>query len=291
MALLGIDIGGTSTKIALVSTAGDVLESVAVPTRGGPREFVASLANALAHVGPVDAIGVAVAGLIDDARLVMKFNPNIDWLQGFPLRDALHDAFRRPVVLDNDSNAAAWGEYLCGGGQGARRLLCLTIGTGVGGAMVAGGAIYRLSHQGAGDMGHVLVMPDGPRCSAGCAGCAEALISAPAVEDRALAAFGHTMPVRDLLVAAQTGDPRARSVLAETGDYLGRAVASLSPIFYPDRVLIAGGLAEAGELLLGPAEESFRSRAGRFYQQNVELRRAALGWQAGVVGAALLART
>lgn len=287
---LGIDIGGTTTKIAVVDSGGAVVRSSSVPTVGGPNEFVDALVCALSDLSNIDAIGVAVAGLMDDARTVMTFNPNIAWLQGYPLRDALQRAFRRPVILDTDSNAAAWGEYRFGAGRGARRLLCLTLGTGVGGAMVADGAIYRLSHQGAGDVGHVLVQTDGPRCTAGCAGCAEAMISAPAVEDRAGGVFGYAITVRDLIAAARANEERAQAVLRETGRYLGLAVASLAPIFYPDRVVIAGGLAEAGDLLMASAEENFRIHAGAFYQENVELRRAALGWQAGVVGAASLAR-
>lgn len=290
MPLLGIDIGGTSTKLALVDASGAVLATASVPTRGGPQEFIDSLVKALPRTGAVEAIGVAVAGLINDNRSAMIFNPNIAWLQGFPLRTWLQDALGQSVVLDNDSNAAAWGEYRCGAGQGAARLLCLTLGTGVGGALIAEGAVYRLAHQGAGDIGHVLVRPGGPRCSAGCAGCAEALISAPAVEARAQAEFERPITIPSLIAAARAGEPRARQVLAETGDYLGRAVSSLSPIFYPSRILIAGGLAEAGDLLLASADASFRAHAGSFYQRDVELGRATLGWQAGVIGAALLAR-
>jgi glucokinase len=279
---LGIDVGGTNTKLALVDSAGRACRTALVPTIGGPERFSAALTQAALTLIATDSVpsaGLAIAGLIDEARTLMTFNPNIPWLEGYPLRAALTDSLRVPVTLDTDSNAAALGEYTHGAGKGARRLLCLTIGTGVGGAFLIEGSPCRFAHQGIGDPGHIIVAPGGRRCSAGCSGCAEAMISAPALEARAGA------PLRDILF-----DPRHRVVIEEAGRYLGLACASLAALLFPDRIVIAGGVAEAGSVLLVPAVRTFLEHSGAFYREGTELRMAELGAQAGVIGAAVLAR-
>jgi len=279
---LGIDVGGTNTKLALVDSTGRALRTALVPTIGGAERFNDALTQtAITLIGSdaVPSAGLAIAGLIDDARTLMTFNPNIPWLEGYPLRAALSSSLRMPVALDTDSNAAALGEYTHGAGQGARRLLCLTIGTGVGGAFLIGGSPCRLAHQGIGDPGHVIVAPGGVRCSAGCSGCVEAMISAPALEARA------GVPWRQIL-----SDPVHRSVIEEAGRYLGLACASLAALLFPGRVVIAGGVAEAGDALLTPALRTFFAHSGAFYREGTELRIAELGSQAGVIGAAVFAR-
>ncbi|MEO8660165.1 MAG: ROK family protein [Bryobacteraceae bacterium] len=279
---LGIDVGGTNTKLAVVDSTGRALRTAVVPTTGNAERFNAALTQAaltLIDRDPVQSAGLAMAGLVDDARTLMTFNPNIPWLEGYPLRSALTDSLRIPVTLDTDSNAAALGEYTHGAGKGARRLLCLTIGTGVGGAFLIEGSPCRLAHQGIGDPGHVIVAPDGPRCSAGCSGCAEAMISAPALEARA------GVPLREIL-----SSPRHHAVVEEAGRYLGLACASLAALLFPDRIVIAGGVAAAGSALLAPAVRTFIAHSGAYYREGVELRIAELGSQAGVIGAAVVAR-
>lgn len=168
--------------------------------------------------------------------------------------------------------------------------------------MIADGSLLRFSYQGIGDPGHVILMPDGPACSAGCRGCAEALLAASAVEQRAETAAKARrdstlavileqkgkLQVPDLVEAAREGDAVAMAVWAETGQWLGRAMASLAAIFMPDCIAIGGGLAEAGACLLEPAERAFRSSTGRFYQERVTVRPAQLGWRAAAIGAAAL---
>lgn len=253
---LGIDIGGTTTKIAVVSEAGEVLTSHSIPTdlRAGAGAFLDRIA---ADVGEASCVGVSVAGFVNDEQTRMIYNPNLPALEDYPLKEAFEARLGIPVTLDADSNCACYGEYRAGTGAGSRRFLCLVLGTGAGGGMMVDGRIVRLAHGGLGDLGHVIVQPDGPACSAGCRGCLEAMVQANA-------------------------EPLGR--------YVGIALATHAAILFPDRIAIGGGRAEAGDALLKPAEEAFRSTAGRFYQEGVTMHKARLGWQAPVVGAALQSR-
>jgi glucokinase len=252
---LGIDIGGTNTKTATVSEAGEVLESSSIPTdlSGGVDAFLDRVA---AGIGEAAAIGVSVAGFVNAERSRMIYNSNLPGLENYPLKEALEARLGRPVTLDADSNSACFGEYRVGAGIGSRRFLCLVLGTGAGGGMIVDGEIVRLAHEGLGDLGHVIVQPDGPLCSAGCRGCLEAMVQAGA-------------------------EPLGR--------YLGLALATYAAVLFPDRIAIGGGRSEAGDALLKPAEEAFRSATGPFYREGVTIHKARLGWKASVVGAALQA--
>lgn len=299
---LGIDIGGTSTKIGVVMPGGMVKSVDSIPTQGDADAFferVLSTAERLraAENVKIAGVGVSVAGFLDESRTTMTFNPNIPWLERVPLQQALRERFRLPVLLEVDSNAAALAEYDYGAGRGARRMLCLCVGTGLGGAMVVDGALVRLAHQCIGDPGHVLVLPDGPECSAGCRGCAEALVSVPAIVERACSALAserrsvlpgppYRPSVKEIIEAGCQGDALARAILGETGQWLGAAIGSLAAIFCPDRVVVAGGVAEAGSMLLQPAKERFYSQTGQGYHAGVKVCKASLGWQASMVGAA-----
>jgi glucokinase len=197
--------------------------------------------------------GVAVAGFIDHERSRMIYNPNLRPLEHYQLRAAFEARLGVPVTLDADSNAACFAEYRAGAGIGSKRFLCVVLGTGAGAGFMLDGQIVRLSYGGLGDLGHVIVDPDGPLCSAGCRGCLESVVDSPP------------------------------EVL---GRYLGIALASHATILFPDRIVIGGGRAEAGEALLKPARETFYATAGRFASNGVIIEKARLGWLAPAVGAA-----
>jgi glucokinase len=262
---LGIDIGGTTTKIALVDAAGHVRDMGTAETlvAGDPRQFIARLiAYTRTLLDPqIRSVGVAVAGFLDHRRDRLVYNPNLAALEQFPLQQTLADSFGLPVMLEVDSNAACLAEYRFGAGRGSRRFLTLTAGTGLGGGMVIDGEILRFAYECLGDVGHVIVAPGGPLCSCGGRGCAE------------------------VMVCGRGRDPEA---LADAGRYLGIALASLTAIFFPDRIAIGGGVAEAGEVLLAPARESFRAIAGRLAQDRVEIVAGELGAKATVIGAAIV---
>jgi glucokinase len=300
--VLAIDIGGTLTKIAIIGPDGLVKLLDSIPTRGNADTFLdEAFKTATRLQGQSDAeltgIGIAIAAPLNSTRSAALFSANISWLEDVPILRAFEERFQLPVLLEIDSNAAALAEYYYGAGRGARRLLCLCIGTGLGGAMLVDGAIVRLTHEGIGDPGHILLSPDGPRCSAGCRGCAEALVSVPAVLERVrsalargcnspLGALADCLDIRQIIAAGHHGDELARQVLDETGVWLGSAIASLAAVLCPDRVVIVGGISDAGRMVLESAEKRFRSQTAEPYNTRLELCNAHLGWRAGVIGAA-----
>lgn len=307
---IGADIGGTSTKLALVSNDGEILSIQSITTDGGKdpdnliERMFAETENLIAIAQnksiKVEGIGISIAGFIDPGRTRLEFNPNLPAFESYPITQAFTNRFDLPVALEVDSNCATLGELWFGSGKASKRFICLAIGTGLGGGMTIDGELVRFTYECMGDMGHVIVQPGGPSCSVGCKGCAEALVSAPGIVKRAeLALPSHTssslnkafnemgeLDAREIIEAAHQGDSLAVTVLNDTGYWLGLTLASLSAIFLPDRIALAGGVSEAGEVLLRPTEAAFRSNAGLFYQENVTICKARLGWQATVLGAA-----
>ena len=282
---LGVDIGGTNTKVALVSDTGEV--SAIENFRTG-RDFASLITNIREAAvrcrgsASIEGAGVAVAGFINPARDRLSYNPNLDWLVGFPLRDAIADALGSAVTLEVDSNASCLGEYRFGAGRGSARFLCLVSGTGLGVGMIIDGALVRFMGECIGDAGHVVVDANGPECPCGGRGCAEAMVSERTIVQNAQS--GATL--RDVMANARQGNAGAIAALAAAGRALGVAMASLAQIFFPDRIALAGGLAEAEDLVLPAAEAEFRRTVNAEARAQVEVVKAALGWRATVIGAA-----
>ncbi len=272
--------------MGLVGPSGEVVaeESTRTPTAGAPEALLAAIAEGAAGLGRAAAqpslVGVSVAGFVDRDRSCMIYNPNLPLLAGFPLRQALADRLGLPCFLDVDSNAAALAEHRFGNGQGSKRFLCLAIGTGVGGGVVVGGELLRYCGGCAGDLGHVVVDPRGPGCPCGGTGCLEAVASAPRLE----ALTGST--AREAIRAALAGDEACRAALAEMGGWIGVGLCTYVSLFDLDRIVIGGGVSAAGDLLLDPARAHFARHAPRYFRRDVSIELAALGPQAGVVGAA-----
>jgi glucokinase len=268
--------------MASVSPDGSIRHLRTIHTHGPAERLVDAIASQVDRTGAAGA-GISVAGFIDDARSAMVFNPNLSWLESFPLREALANRLGLHAVLEADSNAACLAESRFGAGRAVRRFVCLTLGTGVGGAMVVDGGIVRLAHGGLGDIGHVAVEPLGRSCSAGCRGCAEAMISAAAIRQR----YGRGKGVREIIDSARAGEEHAIQVLTETGRLLGVALASMVVMLLPDTIALAGGTSEAGRLLIGPAQSHLARLVGPYYRRGLRIRKAALGWKASLVGAAI----
>ncbi len=296
--ILCVDIGGTSTKVAVLDAAGAIRNLDSIPTRPHAETYFCSLTGliertreaALVEQGraPVQ-MGVAVAGFLDAGRSHLVYNSNLAWLEGFPLRERLSDKFPELAIeLEVDSNAATMAEYQLGSGRGSSRFLCLAAGTGLGVGMAVNGVPLRFAYGCLGDIGHVIVLRDGPLCTCGGKGCAEILVSAPflAEQYRQMTAKESETTLRDVILNAQAGDLAAVDVLKRAGEWLGLAVASMANIFFPDHIAIAGGLSAADELVLGPAEKVFRESACLLARSNATLTRATLGSMATLIGAA-----
>ena len=287
MHAIGIDIGGTGIKAGVVDRGGTLAAHAAAPTPAGvdPQALLALLDRMLRPMlerGPVSGIGVSIAGFLDRGREAMSYNPNLPALSGFPLRASLARATGLPVALEVDSNAGGLAEHRFGAGQGARRLLFVTVGTGVGAAVLVDGEPLRVTGECIGDPGHVIVEPseDGRRCACGARGCAEAMIGRETLE----AMSG--LPARELVERGRAGDAAALAVFRQAGRYLGIALASLAHIFQPDRIVIGGGVATVGEPLLGPARAAFLDIASPTFSEGVDVVGARFSGHEGVIGAA-----
>ena len=288
-----IDIGGSGTKIGVVAEDGTIVRRRTISTSadGQPMPLVDAIASSLRLIldaratqrNPVSGIGVSVAGFLDDEHSAMVHNANLPALRGFPLRRALEERLSLDCHLEVDWNAAVVAEYRHGAGRGSARLLGVTVGTGLGGGVIIDGKLLRYTGECAGDLGHIIVDPKGRLCTCGARGCLEAMVNSVALSERA-----RGRKVREIVNSGRQGDKRARKALAETGWWLGLGFASLSPVFAPDRIVVGGGIAAAGELLLESVRASYRTHARPEFRETTALVGSSFdGWE-GMIGAASL---
>ena len=305
---VGLDIGGTKIAGGVVTGGGRVLDRTRVPTP--PDDEAATLAALFAvvddllvrHPG-VEAIGLGAAGLVERPGGIARWAPHNTYRR-MELRRLLHERTGLPTSVDNDANAAAWAEARFGAGAGADDLVLVTVGTGIGGGLVLDGRLYHGEHGFAGELGHLIVDPDGDRCACGNRGCLEAMASGstlgrlgreaaasdPAGRLATLAGGPGLVTGEVVFAAASEGDKVALALFERVGHWLGVGIASLVTIFDPDLVVVGGGVAAAGELLLAPARASFeRYVHARDHRDLPPVVPARLGADAGLVGAATLA--
>jgi glucokinase len=301
---IGVDIGGTKVLAAVVDTAGRVLdtETTSTPGPGAGMELATPLevedaltdvVTALVQRHGRSSVGIAAAGFVDASGERVRFAPHLPW-RDEPLAARLTHRLRGRVVeqvlVDNDANAALWAETRFGVARDTRDVVMLTLGTGIGGALLVGGSLHRGRNGMAGEFGHMQVVPDGRDCECGNRGCWEQYCSGRALA-RAAAAAGCTLSGPDLTAAAQQGDPAAAAAYAEVGRWLGIGAANVAAAFDPEMIVVGGGVSAADELLLAPAREALTaSLVGGGHREMPELVSAALGPLAGVVGVADLAR-
>jgi glucokinase len=293
---LGLDLGATNLKWAVVEHAGDTWSTLAhgqVPTRlvADPDAVPASVTSQLAEMaatviaewGPVASVGVGVPGLYDPATGCIRFLPNVPgpWA-GHPVGDAVAAAACAPVFLINDARAFGLAELRLGAGRGASSMVGLTLGTGVGGVVAIDGRVHQ-GHDGTGgELGHQTIDPDGPWCGCGNRGCVEAYARA----DLLSAACGTATP-EEAVLAARAGDAQALAGLADVGRYLGIGIANMVTVITPDRIVLGGGVAAAGELLFAPIRAEIARRVTTTSVDDVTIVAAELGTLAGAIGAAV----
>lgn len=295
--VIGIDVGGTKIAAAVVTPTGAILDAVQEPTRAqeGPEALMArliALAARLRERHPqVRAIGLASAGQIDHrSGTVIYANENLPGWTGMPIAERMRPALGLPVYVDNDVHAAALGEAHWGAGRDSLVLLVAAVGTGIGGAIVLDGRLFRGAAGSAGELGHIPVTEGGPRCACGNLGCLEVYASGPRIAAAYGAAVGMAVEdLRQVVAAAEGGDPRARAVFDEAGRVLGRALAGIVNVLAPDRLVVGGGVAAVGNLLFEPLQHSINAHLLPPNRARLAVRPAALGAQAGMLGAALLA--
>ncbi|CAA9327907.1 MAG: Glucokinase [uncultured Frankineae bacterium] len=311
MLTIGVDVGGTKVAAGLVDEAGTLLRRTRRPTPSASpddvEDVIAACVTELCAGVEVEAVGIGAAGFVTADRSTVLLSPNLSW-RDEPLRDGVAERVGLPVVVENDANAAAWGEYRFGAGRGEQFLVVVTVGTGIGGGVVIDGALHRGRHGLGAEFGHMQVVRGGRRCGCGQDGCWEQYCSGRALlhEAREIAGVQREYGRRllelgggrpegieaiEVTQAAREGDPAALACFAEVGGWLGQGLADLAAVLDPGAFVIGGGVSDAGDLLLEPTRRAFVERlTGTGERPVADVRRAELGNDAGLVGAADLAR-
>ena len=310
MHAIGIDIGGTKIAGALVDAQGQIVLEERVPSPAGDPEAmvdaVVGLIERLSANHEVIGAGVAAAGFIDADQSTIIYAPNISW-RNEPFKAKLEAKLNIPVIIENDANAAGWAEYRYGAGRGFKHMIMLTIGTGVGGAVITDSHMLRGGFGIAGELGHLRVVPDGLLCGCGQNGCLESYASGTALLRTARELAASNSPEGDRLreieaeagqltglevyKAILEGDKGALRLLSELGSWLGQAIGSLVAVLDPEVVVIGGGVSAAGDLLLNPIREAYLAHLpARGYRPELKITTAEFVNDAGVVGAADLVR-
>ena len=311
---IGIDVGGTNVKIALVDDNGKSIYSNSVPTyaKMGYEYTVNNIKQAIKDLmketnttpSDIEGIGFDFPGQVDCKTGVVKLAPNIPGWVNVPIAQMIEDEFHIPTRIDNDVRCAALGELKFGAGRGCENFICITVGTGIGSGIVINGKVVRGATNAAGELGHIkLQMNGGPICGCGDTGCLEAFASGPAIvamaqeyikggkstkfREMAAAEGGEITPYM-VAKAAEEGDPVAKRIFEIVGEYIGIGLTSVINLLNPERVIIGGGVAESGELLLGPIRKTIKERAMVVAGNAVEIVPAQLGNSAGVIGASML---
>jgi glucokinase len=309
---IGIDVGGTKVLGGVVTESGEILTTARrdTPREGGRAltQAIADVANELSREFQVESIGVSAAGFISSDRQTILATPNIAGWNGVNLDKELTEILGKRIVLENDANAAAWGEFKFGAGRGRKDLMLLTLGTGVGGGLILDGALFRGAFGIGAELGHLRIVPDGHLCGCGMRGCLEQYASGSALLRHAREAISASPDIaRNLLSrgdgtldglrgqhiteAAREGDPVALAAFNTLASYLGAGIASLCAVIDPSCIVLGGGVIDAGELFLGPTREAaLRLIPFSGKHPYPEIVPAELGNSAGLVGVADLSR-
>ena len=289
--VIGVDVGGTKILAGVVGRDGTVVTHREHQT---PVESLDALLDGLEAAvrelldESVVAVGFGIPSQIDQRAGIALGSVNIP-LAGVPFRDVMHERLGLPVGIDNDANAAAIAEWMAGAGRGTSDMVMLTLGTGVGGGLILGGKPYRGSIGAGAEIGHIVIVHDGAPCACGGYGHLESYVSGKAADEVAREAFGPAADAHRLVRLANEGDPLAVELVTEIGRKLGSGIAGLINIFNPELVVIGGGFAAAGELLLAPAREVIEREVLTTLQSSTRVVRAELGTAAGMIGAAMVA--
>ena len=308
---IGVDVGGTKIAAGVVDDAGAILATTRRETAAtDPVLLEEQIQDAVAELlvsHKAVAVGVAAAGFVNATTGVVLFAPNLAW-RDEPLGRDLQERLGLPVTVENDANAAAWGEYRFGAASHVDDMVLVTVGTGLGGGIVSAGMLLRGAGGLGGELGHVRVVPNGIRCGCGNRGCWEQYASGSALEREAreLATSGSlyaarllelcndqptTLRGRMVTQAAHEGDQASIELLADLGRWLGEGMASMAAVLDPSAFVVGGGVVEAGALLIEPARTALRRNLpARGHRPDIEVQAATLGNDAGIIGAADLAR-
>lgn len=309
---IGFDLGGTNMGASLVSLEGKIIHTSECPTLSHePAEnIIGRIKNLIKDCFEygkennleVISVGIGCPGLIDSNTGVVRFSPNIPSWNNVEIGKILSEEFHVPVSIDNDVRVAALGEYAFGAGRNYKNILCITVGTGVGGAIILDGKLMRGPSQSMGELGHMTLKSDGPKCGCGNNGCLEALASSTAIIREANEVLEKGLsPIMQKMVdegqkvnaylvtkAAEQGDKEASRIMRETGEWLGIGLSTVINLLNPEVIIIGGGVSLAGDVLFNPMKEEISKRALKIPREFVKIVPAELGDSAGMIGASTL---
>ncbi len=306
---IGIDLGGTYVKFALLDEKRTASETLQLPTGVGGKQIVAQMVRGAKQLletyelstGEVIGVGIGSPGPLNLTDGIVVASPNIPGMENFPIRDRLSEGLGIEAVLENDANAAAYGEYLCGAGEGSGDMVLLTLGTGVGSGVIIDGKILHGSTQGGSEIGHMIVQPDGEQCGCGQRGCLERYCSATYLAQRTMRRIREenlsgalaeklkqtgTIDAKDISDAAAAGDEIAVEAWDQCAYYLAIGCVNISRVFDPDEIVLGGGMGQAGEHLLKAVTEHFQKLHWSLTPALMKIELARLGNDAGAIGAA-----
>lgn len=312
--IAGVDLGGTTTKIAFVTMDGEIVHKWEIPTdHSNEGEYITvnigkSINEKLSQLGltkdVLAGVGMGAPGPVNYQTGVILNAVNLGWKDNFPLKDALETAVSIPATVENDANCAALGEMWTGAGNGAKDLVCVTLGTGVGGGVIANGNIVPGVNGAAGEIGHITAIPfGGAPCNCGKTGCLETVASATGIVRLAMEGLADgdakgelarifaektKLTAKDVFDAAKNGDQSALKVLNEVAFHLGLVLANIANTLNPEKIVLGGGVSKAGRILLDAVNQNFEKFTFSAVRNSTELALATLGNDAGVIGAAWL---
>lgn len=292
--IIAIDLGGTNIKAALLDARCRIGARKVITTQKD--NLVETLVCAVGDImrehairaRSVAGVGLGVPGPVDARRGIVHFLPNIPGIRETPLKRILERKLSLPVMLDNDAKLMALGEFICGAARGCENVLCLTLGTGVGGGLILNGRLYRGLDNAAGELGHVPINETGPSCNCGGAACLEAYVGNARIRERIYRVFRRVLPLEEVSAMARRGDARALAVWRDVGTKLGVALSGVVNLLNLDAIVIGGGVANAGRILFDTVGSTVRERAMSVQAGRVKVLRARLGNDAGLIGAAIM---
>jgi glucokinase len=312
--IVGVDLGGTTTKLAFINLNGEILHKWEIPTDNSnegqniTRNIASAIEQKLIDLkeqkSKLIGIGMGAPGPIDYETGIVLNVVNLGWKDNFPLQESLHSLTALPVAIENDANCAALGEMWNGAGKGADDIVCVTLGTGVGGGVIANGNIVRGINGAAGEIGHITSIPfGGAPCNCGKSGCLETIASATGIVRLAKAELSKAdakgtlaliyakngmVSAKDVFDCARNGDELAKKIVDEVAFHLGFVLANISNTLNPEKIVLGGGVSRAGDILLDPVKMNFSMFAFSAVRDSTNLALATLGNDAGVIGAAWL---
>jgi glucokinase len=310
---IGVDLGGTKIGAALVNNKGDIKEYIKSPTNAQQgKDVVIDRIKQTIHqliekseinIDNILGIGIGVPGQLDAGNGLVYSAPNLPGWEGVPICRIIEKEFRIPVILENDANAAAWGEKIFGVAKGTKDMICLTLGTGIGGGLIFDGKIYHGNKFAAGEVGHIIVNKDGPACNCGGFGCLETYSSASGIKNRIIDRMKKinknspanisnididALSLSDIFKKARQGDPLVKDIVEDAIEYLGVGITILVNLLNPKIIVLVGGIANEGDKLLIPVREFVFGRAMKIMLEDLQIVLGNLEGKAGVLGAAAL---